>query len=170
MKKMMKKKTFWLAAAAVVLAGGLQVQNAMAYFTTHVEAKGGYEVKIDGGSSVIEEEVKNMTKYITLTNNGDSDCYVRVKVFSGSQVDISYSGDRNWSQSSDGYWYYSQIVPAGGKTKTLEAKMELPEGFQDTFDVVVVQECTPVLYKSDGSPYADWERQADTTTDIGTAD
>ena len=32
-----------------------------------------------------------------------------------------------------------------------------------------MQECTPVLYDEDGSPYADWEKEADTTTDIGTA-
>ena len=170
MKKIMKNKTFWLAAAAIVLAGGIQVQDILAYFTTHVGAQGGYEVQIEGGSSVIEEEVKNMTKYISLTNNGDCDCYVRVKVFSGSHVDISYSGSTKWSQSkSDGYWYYSDILPAGSKTQTLEAKINVPKEFTDSFDVIVVQECTPVLYKTDGSPYADWERQVDTTTDIGTA-
>ena len=169
MKKIMKKKTFWLAAAAVVLVGGMQLGNALAYFTTHVEAKGGYEVRIEGGSSVIEEEVRNMTKYITLTNNGNCDCYVRVKVFAGSQIGISYSGSGKWSQKSDGYWYYSDIVPAGGKTKTLEAKIQVPKEFQDTFDVIVIQETTPVLYDSNGRAYADWERQADTTTDIGSA-
>ena len=35
---------------------------------------------------------------------------------------------------------------------------------------MVVQECTPVLYEGDGTPYADWNRIADTRTDIGTAD
>lgn len=169
MKKIMKNRTFWLAAAAVVLAGGIQIQNAMAYFTTHVEAKGGYEVAIEGGSSVIEEDVKNMTKYITLTNNGNCDCYVRVKVFAGSLIDISYSGGKQWKlNEKDGYWYYSEIVPAGGETKTLQAKINVPKEYQETFDVIVVQECTPVLYKSNGAPYADWERQVDTTTDIGT--
>lgn len=170
MKKIKQSKTFWLAAAAVILAGGLQIRDAMAYFTTHVEAMGGYEVKIEGGSSVIEEEVKDMTKYITLANNGNCDCYVRVKLFAGDEINITYSGNKKWSRNkTDGYWYYGDIVPAGGKTKTLEAKIKLPAEFQDTFDVIVVQETTPVLYKSDGTPYADWERQVDTTTDIGTA-
>lgn len=168
MKKITKTKTFWLAAAAVVLAGGLQLPEALAYFTTHVEAKGGYEVSVEGGSSTIEEDVKNMTKSITLTNSGNCDCYVRVKVFAGSQVGIRYSGSSKWSQRSDGYWYYSDIVPAGGKTAVLEAKIEVAKDFQETFDVIVIQETTPVLYHSDGSPYADWERQVDTTTDIGT--
>ena len=55
MKKITKTKTFWLAAAAVVLAGGLQLPEALAYFTTHVEAKGGYEESVEGGSSTIED-------------------------------------------------------------------------------------------------------------------
>ena len=47
--------------------------------------------------------------------------------------------------------------------------LDFLQEFQDTFDVIVIQETTPVLYDSNGRAYADWERQADTTTDIGSA-
>ena len=45
---MMKKKTkvFWLTAAALVFLAGAAVPPAMAYFTTYVEAEGGYPIKI----------------------------------------------------------------------------------------------------------------------------
>ena len=32
--RFMKNKTFWLGAAAIVMAGSLTAQSAMAYFTT----------------------------------------------------------------------------------------------------------------------------------------
>ena len=70
----------------------------------------------------------------------------------------------------DGYWYYSDIVPVSGNTEELLAQIAIPEEYKESFNVVVVQECTPVLYEEDGTPYADWNRIADTRTDIGTAD
>lgn len=173
MKKQWKTKTLGLAAAAIVLVGSASVHEAMAYFTTYVTAKGGYQITVDSDST-IEEEVKDMTKHITISNTGDSDCYVRVKLFSGSNVKISYSGATDasgkayWSKGDDDYWYYKDIVPAGGKTEQLLAKITLPQDYTDDFDVIVIQECTPVLYNSDGSPYADWDRILDTKTDIGT--
>ena len=166
MKKVWKKKTFGLAATAVVLVGSVSLPNAMAYFTTYVTAKGGYEISVDADSS-IEEEVKDMTKHITISNTGENDCYVRVKIFCGSEIKLSCSGTK-WSKGDDDYWYYKDIVPAGGKTETLLAKIKLPKDYTENFDVVVIQECTPVLYDSNGTPYADWDRVLDTKTDIGT--
>ena len=133
---MMKKKTkvFWLTAAALVFLAGAAVPPAMAYFTTYVEAEGGYPITL-GNETTIEEKVENMEKHIV-----------------------------------DGYWYYSDIVPVSGNTEELLAKIAVPEEYKESFNVVVVQECTPVFYEEDGTPYADWNRIADTRTDIGTAD
>ena len=166
---MMKKKTkvFWLTAAALVFLAGAAVPPAMAYFTTYVEAEGGYPITL--GNETIEEKVENMEKHIVLTNTGESDCFVRVKVFAGSQITLTMSG-LSWNQGEDGYWYYSDIVPVSGNTEELLAKIAIPEEYKESFNVVVVQECTPVLYEEDGTPYADWNRIADTRTDIGTAD
>ncbi len=39
----------------------------------------------------------------------------------------------------------------------LDAKIVLPEGFdKDNFNVVVIQECTPVVYDASGNATADW--------------
>ncbi len=173
MKKFIKSKTFWLTAAALALVGSISVHEAMAYFTTYVTAKGGYQITL-GSSSTIEESFEDMTKHITISNTGSSECYVRVKVFCGDMVSISYFGTQDeagtpyWSKNtSDGYWYYKDIVPVGGKTEELQAKISVPADFEESFDVIVIQECTPVLYQADGTPYADWEMELDTKTDIG---
>ena len=52
---MMKKKTkvFWLTAAALVFLTGAAVPPAMAYFTTYVEAEGGYSITL-GNETTIE--------------------------------------------------------------------------------------------------------------------
>ncbi len=169
-RKHLKKYAFRLAAvAAIVLIAGIGVQSAMAYFTTYVTAEGGYEITL-GSQTTVEEEVEDMTKHITISNTGKSACYVRVKVFSGSQITISFSGDERWVYNEDdGYYYYEEIVPVGGSTKQLLAEITVPEDYMDEFNVIVVQECTAVLYTEDGTAYADWENVTDTRTHIGTA-
>ena len=63
----------------------------------------------------------------------------------------------------DDYWYYRPILPAStdpdnpSQTTVLDAKIILPEGFdRDNFNVVVIQECTPVVYDESGNATADW--------------
>lgn len=167
--RLFRSKIFWLAAAAPVLMGGVGIRESMAYFTTYVTAAGGYPVTL-GSETEIEEDVSDMTKHIVISNTGESDCYVRVMVFGGSQFEISYNAGDGWYQSEDGYWYYDQILPVGENTSELLAAIEVPEDYTDPFNIVVIQECTPVLYDAEsGEPYADWERTADTVTDIGLA-
>jgi hypothetical protein len=173
--KLLKNKTFWLATIAVVLCASVSVPSAMAYFTTYVKAEGGYEITL-GDETEIEEDVKDMTKSISIKNTGETDCYVRVKVFCGSELNITYSGavddsgNQYWTLDDDGYWYYKDILKVGSSSEVLNAKINLPEDYKDKFNVVVVQECTPVLYKEDGTAYADWNAKVDTKTDIGVAD
>ena len=89
------------------------------------------------------------------------DCYVRVKVFAGSTVGLSCKGD-GWSQGADGYWYYKDIVTPGASASTLVVSIIGPQDEDaETFNVVVVQECTPVLYDEDGKAYADWTLSLD---------
>lgn len=166
----LKKYAFRLAAvAAFALVMGAGIQSAMAYFTTYVTAEGGYEITL-GSQTTVEEEVEDMTKHIVVSNTGENECYVRVKVFSGSRIEIVFSGDERWVyEEEDGYYYYEEIVPVGGSTEKLLASIEIPEDYTDEFNVIVVQECTAVLYTEEGTPYADWENVADTQTHIGTA-
>lgn len=155
---MKQKKIIPLLTAALVLIAGMTMQSAMAYFTTYVSAKGGHVINM-GAETIIEEEVSEMTKHISVQNtSAENDCYVRVKVFCGSQfsVDVSSSSGLWEQRGNDGYWYYTRIVPAGAKTEILDAKINVPEGLKDSFNVAVVQECTPVVYDEAGNATADW--------------
>ena len=155
----MKKKylkTICLAAVVLTLVGGIAVENAMAYFTTYVTAKGGYTMELGFTRTEIEEEVEYGKKIITLTNTGDYDCYARLKALTGDVYKESLlysepSGAGKWTPGSEGYYYYSDIVVPSGVTTELEVKFAFPEGKKPTnFNVIIIQECTPVLYDEYG--------------------
>ena len=97
-----------MSAAALGLVAALTIESSMAYFTTYVSAEGGYVVNI-GARTEIQEEVSEMTKHITLLNTSDrGDCFVRLMVFYGAGVSVTYSdveGKGDWYDGGDGYWY-----------------------------------------------------------------
>lgn len=167
MKRVFEKKTVWLTAAAVLLVCCMSVGSAMAYFTTYASASGGQVISL-GSETKIHETVSNWTKHITIENTGENECYIRVKVFAGSQFTLDYTdATGSWEQrNNDGYWYYKAIVPAGKTTEELLAHITVPDDQKSSFNVVVVQECTEVLYDASGNPYADWTKVIDTTTGI----
>lgn len=150
------KKLAAISAAALVMTAAFTIEDAMAYFTTYTEAEGSHVVSL-GATTEIEETVSNKTKHVTVTNVSDENaCFVRVKVFSGSYVECTPTG-ANWTyDEADGYWYYGGIVAPGGKTEVLDVSIELKNDEIKDFNVVVVQECTPVVYDEDGNPTADW--------------
>ena len=52
------------------------------------------------------------------------------------------------------------VLQAGQTTeKELNITYKFPSGDQkpEEFNVVVIQECTPILYDEDGNAYADWD-------------
>lgn len=99
--------------------------------------------------------------------------YIRVKAFCGSEYSLVFSDESGkWTPGEDGYYYYSDIVNGGGTTDELLVKIEnVPEDVTDadSFNVVVVYESTPVLYREDGTPYADWNSKVNTGTVEGGA-
>lgn len=155
MKKFREMKKVWLTAAAIALVGGIRLNGAIAYFTTSVSADGGRVLEL-GNTTEIEEGFENWTKDIKITNTGDVECFVRVKVLAGSQFALQISGE-GWEDRGDGYWYYKAPVEAGQQTGSLFAKIQIPEEFAEDFNVAVVQESTPALYNENGEAYADWE-------------
>lgn len=138
------------AFAATLIVCGVSVKPTLAYFTTYATAKGGISVDI-GPTTDVKEKFKDWKKTIEIENTGKADCFVRVKVIAASQFDIQASGS-NWSLSDDGYWYYSQVVPVGGKTEPIVAAITVSEKVKTSFNVVVVQECAPVTYDEKGNP------------------
>lgn len=159
MKKMGKYgKLAGMTAAALGMTAALTLEGASAYFTTYVSAGGSQVVRL-GSSTEIHEDVSQMTKHISIENaSAENDCFVRVKVFYGGDLEVVYSDtENNWYEGEAGYWYYRPILPAAKTTTGLDVKINVPEGYdRDSFNVVVIQECTPVVFDETGNPTADW--------------
>lgn len=159
MKKMGKYgKLAGMTAAALGMTAALTLEGASAYFTTYVSAGGSQVVRL-GSSTEIHEDVSQMTKHISIENaSAENDCFVRVKVFYGGDLEVVYSDtENNWHEGEAGYWYYRPILPAAQTTTGLDVKINVPEGYdRDSFNVVVIQECTPVVFDGTGNPTADW--------------
>lgn len=167
------KKTLAAAATALALVSGLAGGSALAYFTTYATARGSHEIRLGPGTD-ITERFSEWTKHVSLSNSGDTECYVRVRAFAGSAYELEYTGGDSWREGEDGYWYYDHILPAGASTENLDIKIHLPQvkdelgntvPYTEDFNVVVIQECTAVLYTEDGSAYADWENVLESGSD-----
>ena len=170
MKKCLDKKTIGMAAAALSLAAAISTGSAMAYFTTYATAGGGAAISLGFTQTVPEETVSSWTKHVSIKNTGDRECFVRVKAFAGEtyQDALVYSdASGKWQPGEDGYYYYSDVLPAGSSSGELLIAVSNQELTAD-FNVIVIQESTPVLYDKDGKPYADWNMVLDLGEDAGT--
>lgn len=155
---MMKKNIFGFSLL-LALIGLVSVPSAYAYFTTYADAEGEREIML-GNDTDIEEEVNDLTKHIEIANNEDSQpVYIRVRVFwaEGTNVDNVYINGENWSEGSDGFWYYSEIVDPGQKTTELTASIQTKGDKKPDFNVVVVSESTPVIYENNNPRPMDWD-------------
>ena len=118
-------KTICLASLALVLVAGLSIGSALAYFTTYPVAEGGVTLDLGFAETEIGEDVVDGKKEIILTNTGDFDCYVRMKALTGDSYkdSITYSepgGAGKWAPGADGFYYYSDIVPAKGSAEQID--------------------------------------------------
>jgi len=168
MKNKISKKTICLAAAAVIMVAGLSVGKTLAYFTAYTEASGGVVLDLGFTETIPEEKVVGGAKQLKIKNTGDFDCYVRVKALTGSDYTVTYSEPDNagkWIPGEDDFYYYQDVLPAKtGITTQLDVNIAFPstkEGEAPEFNVIVIQECTPVLYDENGAPYYDWSKTAD---------
>lgn len=163
MKKIKLNKYICLAVVAITLIVGVCVENAMAYFTTYVTAEGQVTMNLGFTETVPDDDVADKTKTVSVTNNDDFPCFVRLKVFWGNQFNeyIEIEGGTGWSLNN-GYYEYDSVLEPDAKTN--DFVIDLTEAMQlkptdddiDEFNVIVIQESTPVLYTDDGVPYADW--------------
>lgn len=163
------KKSLCLAAAALTLTAGISAGTAMAYFTTYTEASGGVTLNMGFSETIPKEDFSNWTKHVSVENTGDYDCYVRVKALAGSkyQDGLQYrDSDGKWTPGEDGYYYYSDPIAPGESTSVLDIWIDSKES-DASFNVVVVQESTKVLYNENNETYADWTQIADTSETTG---
>jgi predicted ribosomally synthesized peptide with SipW-like signal peptide len=159
---MMKKRTLLMSALAVVLAAGMTIAPAMAYFTDHTEANGSVTVEL-GTQTTIDEEIDGMNKIVTIHNDGPESVYVRVNAYAGSDLDLTFSGEGWSARDGEGWSYYSGIIEAGQDSGPLTIAIDnLPEGAMvgDDVNVSVVYEATKVIYDNDEAQAPDWDLAA----------
>lgn len=150
-----------VAAALLVVAS---VGVTYSYFTTYATAKGTIELPLSERTE-INEDFADWTKSVTISNTAPADdpasmtVFVRARAFAGSTYPLVYTSDGSWTLGTDGYYYYSDPVAPGEVTSKLDVRITgVPEDAADdaSFNVVVIYETTPALYRADGTPYADW--------------
>ncbi len=165
----MKRKKTWaaLALAALMLAAGTRVQDALAYFTSYASAQGRVQVGLNFSETETGDDVSDWTKHISVVNTGTVPCFVRVKVLVsekyGKYVSYSPQVEGSWTPGEDGYWYYGAVLSPGETASELLAVLDRGLLGQDTengeeqdFNVIVVQEHTTALYDGEGNLYGDW--------------
>ena len=154
----MKRNKLLLTALAVILAMGVMIAPALAYFTAHTEAAGGVELKLGFETTIEEPSVDIKTKTVVIGNNGPESCFVRVQAFTSDRIEVTGSGD-GWTQDGD-WWYYAKPIDAGGKTPALTLTIgNVPAGTDgDYVEIAVVHEATKAIYNEDGTPQApNWD-------------
>ncbi len=153
----MKLKHIILPLLAVALLIGAVIQPAMAYFTTYTRAKGGYTIR-QSTTTFIDESFDDWQKTVTIQNKEGKAVFIRARAFAGSEYTLTYTGE-NWSDGSDGWYYYSEALPAGTTASALVVSISnLPKAEEGgNFNVAVVYESTPVQYEDDGTTFADWD-------------
>lgn len=182
----MKRKLLPVASLVVALVLGMGIVPAGAYFTDSDAANGGIEVTVKP-STEIYEYVNDGVKEVTIKSNDDSkiDVFVRAGALTSLGLKEPIAGT-NWTGPDgadwlgpDGYgwYYYSEPLAPGASTESLRVAVEYPkvkgegdiEGavLGDNANVIVLYESTPVLYKADGTPYADWKLKANEAPEGG---
>ena len=160
MKKLDWKRILFCAvaliAAGMTAAGSAGVTGA--YFTTYTTVSGTKRVYAEPEIKKIpDEDVENLEKTIYVENLGDQPCWARVLIVCPEGYTVSKTGGNSW-HLENGYWYYSSVVPAHGSAlETLKVEIQVPSGSKEDFSVVVIEQCVPVVYRSDGKTEpADW--------------
>lgn len=158
----MKSKLLLFLAATVIIISSIAVKPAVAFFTDQVMTEGKLKIALGDGKPVIEEEVENMIKRVSIKNTGEYDIFVRAKAIYPDSCTVTFMDSTNWSQSNDGYYYYSEVIAPGDATEKLNLKIEKDYTFNSSFNVVIIQEATKVLYDEAGNTTADWEAKITT--------
>ncbi len=154
----MKKNRMLLAALAALLILTASVGSALAYFTCYTLKSGERPITVRP-TTTITEEFDSWTKRVSISNTG-APCFVRLIAYAGEGITLT-STDADWQQEADGYWYYRKILGTNDVTSVWNGHITgIPDAPRDgdTFNVAINYEYTPVLYREDGTPYADWTK------------
>ena len=172
MKINMSKKTIGLLMVSLLLVLSIGVGSALAYFTTYTVASGSQKLELNFSKTDINETVEPGKKVLWVENAESADCFVRVKVIVAEQFQdkLQFAEPDNagkWTPGDDGYYYYDEVLASGEKTSELIVLLtDISSIATDDFNVIVIQESTPVLYDENGEPDFNWSVKAETVVPV----
>ncbi|SHI75127.1 hypothetical protein [Pseudobutyrivibrio xylanivorans] len=170
----MKTKWLYLVAAVVLVLSISAVKPALAYFTATKTVDGTTKaLEIKDSPPYLDEEIDGMIKKIVITNNGDSDIFVRARAIAPDNWTVKFTATDGWIQEGDYYYYTKPIAPSEPTAtqltleilpKQVEEEYDVP----DSFNVVIVQEATKVYYDEAGNPIPDdWANAITNSINVG---
>lgn len=146
---MKKKVIFIVLSVFLVLIAATPIKNTMAYFTDVQEAKGEAKLTLKWQTD-IEETLIEEDKSIVISNTGEVPVIVRVNVYAG-EFAVTTDTENMWTLESDGWWYYTEVLPVGGRTTELNVDVAVENAPDYDFNIVVVHESSRVVYENGSS-------------------
>lgn len=151
--KIKKRNLIILIALFIVI---ILTSIVYGYFTSYYIASGTVEVNVGFPTAIVKENIDQNNKNITISNVGNIDCYVRVKIFTSPSVNDSIKLGNDWQEANDGYIYYNKILSPGKESSQISLEYNKNESSNNLNLVPVVEYCM-VYYDDSGNPSADWE-------------
>lgn len=141
--------TLVLSVLFVILSiGGLRRNETGAYFSDQVSGEGSASIQLEYETK-LDEVVSEGNKDITIENTGETDVWVRLRIFTGEADAVEYVyDDSKWTLEGDWY-YYNEILKAGEKTDSFKVNVTKENVKDYNFQIIVVQECERVVYDGD---------------------
>ena len=160
-KQSLAKRVALTVSAALVISLGVAAGTAWAYYTETTKAAGMIQFKYNPNppKTEVNETPDGANKVISVTNTGDVDAMVRVKVFDPQidGVELTFEAAPGWTQAvsdnDEGWWYYTEPVAPKASTPALKALVKVDtKKVTHGFDVAVVQQCASARDFKAGQP------------------
>ena len=153
-KKIISYSVMFMLVSLIAFTG---VKNSGAWFSDYKELSGDASLKLSHLTKITEEIDKDSNKTVKITNIGETDVVVRVKLFGGSYVEIT-AGD-NWKLSDDGWYYYEKVLTPKEVSTEIFANINKESAPDYDFDVVVIMESERAIYEGDQlvKPVESWD-------------
>lgn len=140
--KFLLSLTVMMMALALVF---VSVQKAGAYFSDYEKLEGQASLKLSH-SAKITEEIEDDNKIITISNVGETDILVRVKIFAGEEY-VSVEAGEGWLEK-DGWYYYDQVLSPEAETRSqIRALVDKEKAPDYDFDIIVILESERAVYE-----------------------
>ena len=153
MKAINKRTLIALLAVMPLIISSIGI--TVAYFSDVDEAQGAATLSLQGQTKI--DEGNQDYKAIKVTNTGDADVLVRVKLFGVDTKLMDVNVPSNWAAGDDGWYYCKNILPGGqnpqattGEEITVKVKENLDAKtiaeMGESLNVTVVHEAAIVAY------------------------